>query len=102
MTALVFCSFCGKGQHAVQRMVEGMAGAICDECLALHARAGVQPHTDLLALTKELAHALSLARPLLECAPERFYARIDEIDAVLSRAESAGFWRKGVKAGGAA
>lgn len=91
MTADVYCSFCGKGQHAVQRMVEGMAGAICGECLALHARAGVQPQADLLALATELARALNWCRPVLEYAPGgRFVDRIDRADAVLAKAQAAG------------
>src|SRR6185312_4745950 len=33
--ATMFCSFCGKSQHDVKKLVAGPAVFICDECIAL-------------------------------------------------------------------
>ena len=32
-----FCSFCGKGANAVQKLIAGNNACICDECVALAA-----------------------------------------------------------------
>ena len=35
------CSFCGKSEHEVHRMIQGPGVRICDECVApVHGRAG--------------------------------------------------------------
>jgi ATP-dependent Clp protease ATP-binding subunit ClpX len=34
-TELMHCSFCGKSQKAVQRLIAGPSVYICDECVAL-------------------------------------------------------------------
>lgn len=31
----LFCSFCGKSQHVVKKLIAGPAVFICDECVAL-------------------------------------------------------------------
>lgn len=40
-TALIheppYCSFCGKGQNAVRKLIAGQNAFICDECVALAA-----------------------------------------------------------------
>lgn len=33
--ATFFCSFCGKSQHEVKKLIAGPAVAICDACVAL-------------------------------------------------------------------
>ena len=33
------CSFCGKGEHEVKRLIAGNNALICDECIAKAARA---------------------------------------------------------------
>lgn len=39
------CSFCGKSEADVRRLIQGMEGRICDECAGLFSR--------MLALRKE-------------------------------------------------
>ena len=31
----LYCSFCGKNQHEVKKMIAGTASFICDECIVL-------------------------------------------------------------------
>ncbi len=35
---LLSCSFCGKNEHQVKKLVAGPATHICDECVAIAAR----------------------------------------------------------------
>src|SRR3989442_14396583 len=32
---LLYCSFCGKSQHEVRKLIAGPSGFICDECIEL-------------------------------------------------------------------
>ena len=32
---LLYCSFCGKSQHEVKKLIAGPSVFICDECIAL-------------------------------------------------------------------
>ncbi len=32
---IIHCSFCGRNQHEVRRMIAGQQAFICDECVAL-------------------------------------------------------------------
>jgi len=34
-TSTLFCSFCGKSQHDVKKLIAGPAVFVCDECVAL-------------------------------------------------------------------
>ena len=34
-TALLYCSFCGKSQHEVRKLIAGPSVFICDECVEL-------------------------------------------------------------------
>ena len=39
------CSFCGKNQHQVGRMISGPGGAfICDECIDICKSCGIEAH----------------------------------------------------------
>ena len=38
MTSTLVCSFCGKTEHQVAKLVAGPQVFICDECVALAAR----------------------------------------------------------------
>ncbi len=29
---VLYCSFCGKSQHEVKKLIAGMTGFICEEC----------------------------------------------------------------------
>jgi ATP-dependent Clp protease ATP-binding subunit ClpX len=40
---LLYCSFCGKNQHEVRKLIAGPSVFVCDECIALcndHPRGG--------------------------------------------------------------
>src|SRR3982075_3050372 len=32
---LLYCSFCGKSQHEVRKLIAGPSGVVCDECVEL-------------------------------------------------------------------
>ena len=32
---LLYCSFCGKSQHEVKKLIAGPSVFICDECISL-------------------------------------------------------------------
>ena len=32
---LLYCSFCGKSQHEVRKLIAGPSVFVCDECIAL-------------------------------------------------------------------
>ena len=32
---LLYCSFCGKSQHEVRKLIAGPSVSICDECVVL-------------------------------------------------------------------
>src|SRR5215467_5782797 len=34
----LYCSFCGKSQHEVRKLIAGPEAAICDECIGLCVR----------------------------------------------------------------
>jgi len=46
----LYCSFCGKSQHDVRKLIAGPAAHICDDCVGLCN--DVIEHTDLLGLMK--------------------------------------------------
>ena len=31
----LYCSFCGKSQHEVRKLISGLSAFICDECVEL-------------------------------------------------------------------
>jgi ATP-dependent Clp protease ATP-binding subunit ClpX len=35
MSTLIYCSFCGKSQHEVRRMISGPSVHVCNECIDL-------------------------------------------------------------------
>jgi hypothetical protein len=37
-TSTLFCSFCGKSQHDVKKLIAGPAVFVCDQCVALCAK----------------------------------------------------------------
>ena len=42
----LFCSFCGKSQHDVKKLIAGPAVMICDECVALCSKIIADEATD--------------------------------------------------------
>ena len=83
---LLYCSFCGKSQHEVRKLIQGPTVLICDECAELcidiiepdddlelfrlmraNEESGVDAHAALLELarrasTEELAHYVERGR----------------------------------------
>jgi hypothetical protein len=52
-TATMFCSFCGKSQHDVKKLIAGPGIFICDECVLLcHRIVSETPERDPLAAAK--------------------------------------------------
>ena len=46
---LLYCSFCGKSQHEVKKLIAGPSVFICDECIALcnEIIRDERPHTEI-------------------------------------------------------
>jgi ATP-dependent Clp protease ATP-binding subunit ClpX len=54
-TKLLYCSFCGKSQHEVRKLIAGPSVYVCDECVELCndiIREEIQETTDVVALEK--------------------------------------------------
>jgi ATP-dependent protease Clp ATPase subunit len=63
MAVTVYCSFCGKSQHEVKRLIAGPSVFICDECI-------------------ELMHGIVTA----ESVPDRIVVVVDPSDPAFARA----------------
>lgn len=63
---LLYCSFCGKSQHEVKKLIAGPSVFICDECILLCADIvreepeTSEPGSFSIATTDELPTPLSL------------------------------------------
>ncbi len=85
--AVLTCSFCGKTQHEVQKLVSGPAVFICDACVGLCNKIiadagpgpGAVPPTDWLASlsTEKLLVLLKAQDANVESARTRLQASID-------------------------
>ncbi|MCR5676676.1 MAG: ATP-dependent Clp protease ATP-binding subunit ClpX [Agathobacter sp.] len=62
---LVFCSFCGKNQHQVGRMISGPGGAfICDECIDICNEIIMEEELDANRKnTKDASSEINLVKP---------------------------------------
>lgn len=62
---LVFCSFCGKNQHQVGRMISGPGGAfICDECIDICNEIIMEEELDTNRKnTKDASSEINLVKP---------------------------------------
>ena len=40
---IIYCSFCGKSQHEVHRLITRLPVAICDECAVLCIQISINP-----------------------------------------------------------
>jgi ATP-dependent protease Clp ATPase subunit len=47
------CSFCGKGQHQVAKLIAGPKVHICDECIALSTKAAKSSPSRIVRVDKE-------------------------------------------------
>ena len=95
---LLYCSFCGKSQHEVRKLIAGPSVFVCDECVELCndiIREEVQEEADaVLAKSKfpkphEIKHILdeyvigqSNAKKVLAVAVYNHYKRIEHQDAI--------------------
>ncbi len=64
---LLYCSFCGKSQHEVRKLIAGPSVFICDECVDLcndiireeiHGEEGIKPRDNSLPSPKEICEIL--------------------------------------------
>ena len=86
----LFCSFCGKNQKEVQKLIAGPAVYICDECIQLcseiieEERGKDEKDTDRLLVPKEIKEMLDdyvieqdAAKKILAVAVYNHYKRLD-------------------------
>ncbi|MBL7045980.1 MAG: hypothetical protein ISR99_03060 [Parcubacteria group bacterium] len=77
----LYCSFCGKSQHKVTRLIQGKTGNICDECVELcldtlceNPNAGLSERVRRFGQIKQLEESVEK----LQAAAGRLLAREDE------------------------
>lgn len=88
----LFCSFCGKNQKEVQKLIAGPAVYICDECIQLcseiieEERGKDEKDTDRLFIPKEIKDMLDdyvieqdSAKKILAVAVYNHYKRLDSL-----------------------
>ena len=91
----LYCSFCGKSQHEVRKLIAGPTVFICDECVELcmdiireEAKAGVVKSGDQVATPREICQTLDdyvigqdVAKRVLSVAVHNHYKRLDHAEA---------------------
>ena len=91
---LLYCSFCGKSQQEVKKLIAGPSVFICDECIELCndiiieealAETGVDDKTSSLPVPKKIRESLDdyvigqeLAKRILSVAVYNHYRRLHE------------------------
>ena len=87
----LFCSFCGKSQHEVRKLIAGPTVFICDECVELcmdiikeenktvatSKSSGVETPRELYRLLNEYVIGQNDAKKILSVAVHNHYKRID-------------------------
>jgi ClpX C4-type zinc finger/Glyoxalase superfamily protein len=91
---LLYCSFCGKSQHEVHKLIAGPAVYICDECVDLCVDIVDEQLLRLIEGDEKSARAMSTERlqHYLEHAAkgaQRNRLALQRIEAMLARKESA-------------
>jgi ATP-dependent Clp protease ATP-binding subunit ClpX len=86
----LYCSFCGKSQHEVRKLIAGPTVFICDECVELcmdiireenksavaKSRAGVPTPTEIKAVLDDYVIGQELAKRVLSVAVHNHYKRL--------------------------
>ena len=86
----LFCSFCGKSQHEVKKLIAGPTVFICDECVELcmdiireesqtslaKAEDGVPAPADILKVLEDYVIGQELAKKVLSVAVHNHYKRL--------------------------
>ena len=87
---ILYCSFCGKGQHEVRKLIAGPTVFICDECVELcmdiikeENKSSLVKHQDGVPSPKEICNVLDeyvigqkLAKEILSVAVHNHYKRL--------------------------
>ncbi len=90
----LYCSFCGKSQHEVRKLIAGPTVFICDECVELcmdiikeEAKGGISSSADGVPTPGEIAGFLddyvigqSVAKRVLAVAVHNHYKRLDHAE----------------------
>ena len=87
----LYCSFCGKSQHEVKKLIAGPTVFICDECVELcmdiikeENKSSLVKHQDGVPSPKEICNVLDdyvigqkLAKEILSVAVHNHYKRLN-------------------------
>ena len=88
---ILYCSFCGKSQHEVRKLIAGPTVFICDECVELcmdiikeENKSSLVKHQDGVPSPKEICNVLDdyvigqkLAKEILSVAVHNHYKRLN-------------------------